>query len=136
MERLRGNLQGLGGEAQNQHAIFLDTAEQVTNFNAASYFDTAPELVERAYNRPKIAALQAGSVIQNKNVDSRSMSRLAEKRKKKYREMTARKKRKAELVRVQEKLELQKKLMGKGRRTKIVVKDRYIIYILISLIEY
>ncbi len=47
IERLRSSLHGLSGKSQNQHAIFVDTPEEVKAFDAANFFDTAPELVDR-----------------------------------------------------------------------------------------
>ena len=122
LEKLQANLQGLGGKAQNKHAIFLDNPEDVTGFNAAEYFDTAPELVERTFNRPKLEQLESGNILTS-NVTPRVIGRLEDKRKRKYNEIMARRKRKSELTAVHDKLSLQKKLLGKGRRTKVVVKD-------------
>lgn len=124
IERIRGTLHGLSGQAQNEHHIFMSDPTDVKEFDAVEYFDTAPELVDRTFNRPRVEDLKNPNFIKGR-IDPTTAKKLGEKRNKHYRELNARRKRKQEIQVVHDKLTLHKHLRGKGRREKVVFKDRF-----------
>lgn len=56
--RLQSTLHLLDAEASNKHTVFVDSEREAKEFDAAEHFQTAPALVRRTYNRPRIADLQ------------------------------------------------------------------------------
>lgn len=56
-ERLQASLHLIGAPAANRHVVFVDDEAAAEQFDAAAHFDTAPELLDRAYNRPRLAQL-------------------------------------------------------------------------------
>jgi U3 small nucleolar RNA-associated protein 11 len=72
-QRLKESLHLIGANAtpdtatarkQAKHTLFLDSKEKADNFDAAEHFDTAPELVDRAFNRPRKSKLRAAALEQ------------------------------------------------------------------------
>jgi hypothetical protein len=41
----------------SKHTVFVDSAAEAAAFQPAAYFDTPPELLGRAFNRPRNAQL-------------------------------------------------------------------------------
>lgn len=101
---------------QGQHTVFVDTAEEVANFDPAVHFDTAPALVDRAFNRPRLAALTQTAMAPGPGV---SLKGLRKQRAARDRELDQRLAREAQLGRVAGALQLQRNLMGTGRRSKV-----------------
>lgn len=60
LERMRGDLHFIGVPASNQHAVFVDSASEARAFSATKHFDTPEELLDRSFNRPRQAQLDAG----------------------------------------------------------------------------
>jgi len=58
VEKMKKNLHGIGVEAKRKHTVFVDTEDEAKSFDAAKHFDTAPELVKRTFNRPRLAQLE------------------------------------------------------------------------------
>lgn len=120
IEKLQSVLHMLGSEedprARNQHIVFVDSENEARSFDAAAHFDTAPELVTRKYNRPTMETLQNG-VIPIPDVDT--MEKLEKQRHRCYEELRERIEREKKMKKVSEELQLQRHLMGKGRRMKI-----------------
>jgi|UniRef100_A0A6T5Y7T2 U3 small nucleolar RNA-associated protein 11 len=58
VEKMKRNLHGIGVSAKRKHTVFVDTEEEAKSFDAAKHFDTAPELVGRTFNRPRLAQLE------------------------------------------------------------------------------
>ena len=54
-----------GSSIRSKHVIFVDKKEQLKSFSPAAYFDTAPELVNRTYNRIRSEQLQQASIVVN-----------------------------------------------------------------------
>lgn len=63
MEKLSASLHMIGAAKPQQHVIFVDDVSEARNFDAAKHFDTAPELLDRTFNRPTTAQLEAGKVV-------------------------------------------------------------------------
>ena len=64
IKKLRESLHCLGAPAGRSHTIFFDDEdkEKMANFDVATHFQTAPELADRAFNRPRLETLQQQSV--------------------------------------------------------------------------
>uniref|UniRef100_A0A2K5QK53 U3 small nucleolar RNA-associated protein 11 n=1 Tax=Cebus imitator TaxID=2715852 RepID=A0A2K5QK53_CEBIM len=64
MEGLKSELHLLDfqGKQQNKHVFFFDTKKEVEQFDVATHLQTAPELVDRVFNRPRIETLQKEKV--------------------------------------------------------------------------
>ncbi|VTJ52363.1 Hypothetical predicted protein [Marmota monax] len=64
IERLKSELHLLDfqGKQQNKHVFFFDTKKEVEQFDIATHLQTAPELVDRVFNRPRIETLQKEKV--------------------------------------------------------------------------
>ena len=61
IEKLRSNLHLIGVETEagkkRNHKVFVGTEDEVEKFSPSLHFETDERLVERAYNRPRLAAL-------------------------------------------------------------------------------
>ncbi|KAJ7394397.1 UTP11-like, U3 small nucleolar ribonucleoprotein [Desmophyllum pertusum] len=125
IEKLQANLHLLGDEDNsnppNQHIIFVDSKKEAQSFDAAAHFDTVPELVSRTYNRPRKETLKKHLI---QTPDDQIVQRLEKQRHRCYEELRERIEREKKMKTVSEELELQKHLMGKGRRTKIQNDDK------------
>jgi len=136
-EKLGQNLHFIGEVAPKKHTIFVDSSDKVKAFDAATHFDTVPELVGRTFNRPRASQID-GAIVSDGGAAAGSSSsssaaaaaatsvdtvnRLKRKQSKAYKELQARKKRADKLQKVVTGLALQRNLMGKGAKQKIVVK--------------
>ena len=120
-EKLSQNLHFIGDAAPKKHKIFV---QNVDTFDVAKHFDTAPELVGRVFNRPRLQEINKILISggTESGADTGSMKRIMKKQSKAYNELQSRTKRSAKLTKVMNGLALQRNLMGKGARTKIVVK--------------
>ena len=65
-ERLKESLHFIGAPGARsgaKHTVFVDDEEEERSFDAAAYFDTPAELLDRSFNRPRREQLaQAGAV--------------------------------------------------------------------------
>jgi U3 small nucleolar RNA-associated protein 11 len=52
-----------GGGGRGSHTLFLDDEDAVKNFDAVEHFDTVPELVGRAHDRPRKSTLATARII-------------------------------------------------------------------------
>lgn len=57
---------------KRKHTIFVDSKEEADEFDPAKHFDTAPELVHRTFNRPRIEKLKddAARMIGHRSTDN------------------------------------------------------------------
>ena len=58
IQRLKEGMQLIGDVKPRSHKIFVETEEDLENFDAAKHFDTLPELLDRSYNRPRLSQLE------------------------------------------------------------------------------
>ena len=115
-ERLRATLHGTGLPAPNRHTIFVEDAGELTGFDAAAHFDTAPELVPHKANRLRTAQLPEGGRVPKA---SRRVERRTDAA---YREMELRLDRSERLQGMVAKMDAEKLGMGKGRKRKVGVR--------------
>lgn len=123
IEKLKNNLHMIGDETPKTHKIFVETAEEVEEFDLGEHFDTAPELVDRAYNRPRKETLAkgiyAGSKDEGTHITRKRVRRALEEKEKSYDELNKRIKRADKLKVTAQCLLLQRHLMGKGTKKKL-----------------
>jgi U3 small nucleolar RNA-associated protein 11 len=146
IERLQSSLHFIeyGDEASSKkrkHTVFLDSKEEASKFDVAEYFDTAPELAGRAFNRPRkdslrnLALEHAGCELSSDDKiakvstnqlqliakESKKMAqKLAKSRAAAYAEVEARAKRVSSLERAEAHLVTEKLVASKGRKRKIL----------------
>lgn len=122
IDKLRANLHELTGPksgaaaARGKHTLFLEE-DEAKDFDAAKFFDTAPELVDRAFNRPRLSTLASQSV--QAPVDGMTLKRLRKHRDAAYDELDERTERLKMLRRTAAHFEAQKASLSKGRRVKV-----------------
>uniref|UniRef100_A0A060TCM8 U3 small nucleolar RNA-associated protein 11 n=1 Tax=Blastobotrys adeninivorans TaxID=409370 RepID=A0A060TCM8_BLAAD len=106
-------------ESQGNHTIFVDSEEDAKSFSAAKYFDTDPTMVNRRENRLKKSQLeQLDDKVDFMNEDDKEY--LERKRMSKFKELKRRMERQQELATVQQEMDLQRELMKKGEKKKVV----------------
>ena len=108
IDRLKNQLHFLNEDPEeiashSKHIVFVDDEEQLSNFDAASYFNTAEELVGRKYNRPKLTQLKKFEFEKPRN------SNVSEKMKK-YQELQGRLARRQKLAVMESKMQQKKNL--------------------------
>lgn len=142
VRKLKESLHLIGEQKVKSHKVFVDSEQEREGFDPAAHFNTAPELVGRFYNRPKLLSSDAadgadGSGVVSTSaglIDPRSVAASLEggKKKKKagsagevpagYKELKARVKRSKSLKTAIDKLSLQRQLTNsKGTKRKLVV---------------
>ncbi len=115
----RGRLRETG----KQHTIFVESDDDVAEFDAARHFDTPAELLERSFNRPRTKQLASGSLVVSKLPNGESIKKVASKVQRQaaraYEELQQREERERALVRARDYLDYQKKAMSGGRKVKV-----------------
>jgi len=101
---------------KSNHTIFVDDEEEVKNFDAAKHFNTYPELLSRKFNRPTKEIIKSAKLNIDDNIN---VEKLVKARSKNIRELSSRIQREKNLTSVQNEMDIQKALMGKGRRRKV-----------------
>ena len=120
-ERLQENLHFVTAKKNNKHTIFVDNADEVASFDPVEHFDTVPELVENAYNRPRKSTLR-DAVLQLDAYDTASLRKrrkIMDKSRSAYQELYSRLERAKKLENMRETLDVHRKLQGKGKKIKI-----------------
>jgi len=109
--------------AKKNHTIFVDSDEDVGNFDVSAHFDTPAEMVGRAYNRPRMSQLASGSLVVSKLPEGESVRRVAgavqRHATRAYEELARRERREGALRRTRDYLDMQKKAMSGGRKVKV-----------------
>ncbi|KAI8872787.1 U3 small nucleolar RNA-associated protein 11 [Ramicandelaber brevisporus] len=111
-----------GGNAKRvKHTVFVSDDEEVDSFDTAAHFDTAPELLKRTFNRPRLSALESDRHTQEsaQSLDVDMVREAGVRRERLYKEMHDRIMRKEKLDSTEREMIVQKNLMAKGRRQKI-----------------
>ena len=145
-ERLRESLHFIGSDLPSSHVVFVDDGQAVSRLTSAQHFNTPAELLDRCHNRPTNEQLSTRTATSARyrscNVDwvnvfvsmiswqtnsSMSYSEPAERipaRAKRrlsavYRMLSADTQRTTQLRQLSDRLELQKLMMGKGRKRRV-----------------
>lgn len=109
IEKLQANLH-LTEEADSQkrtHIFFVDSKQEVKNFDVAKRLNTVPELLTRTHNIPTVDMLHKANFCKNENQQSNL-------KKNAYKELQNRIEREKQLSQARHELFLQRQLMGKG----------------------
>lgn len=111
--KLKSDLHLLDVDAKpkNKHTFFVDTKKDIKTFDVAKHLGTAPELLGRTYNIPRLDDLKCKNLAGS--VDKKSLEVIAKERKKKYKELVKRIERESELNVTMQKMEVKKQLMKK-----------------------
>lgn len=117
VERMKESLH-LVGAVLPRHKVFVESQEEVASFDIAKHFDTLPELVPRAYNRPRVGdldehAASSASASVHKAVN-KAMGAT-------YAELSSRVQRSEKISKAADELQLQRHLMGKGSKRKMTI---------------
>eukprot|EP00027_Filamoeba_sp_ATCC50430_P015759 CAMPEP_0168567638 /NCGR_PEP_ID=MMETSP0413-20121227/15117_1 /TAXON_ID=136452 /ORGANISM="Filamoeba nolandi, Strain NC-AS-23-1" /LENGTH=233 /DNA_ID=CAMNT_0008599853 /DNA_START=44 /DNA_END=741 /DNA_ORIENTATION=+ len=120
IEKLQQNLQLVSKKPVNNHIVFVDSTEEMKEFDPVAYFDTTPEGLERTYNRPKLEVLKNENLIVGTNIDTMDedsvLESIEEQRRAQYQELSKRIKRHKAIQRVVKAAELKKNLQDKTRK--------------------
>uniref|UniRef100_H2TFX3 U3 small nucleolar RNA-associated protein 11 n=2 Tax=Takifugu rubripes TaxID=31033 RepID=H2TFX3_TAKRU len=119
IERLKGELHLLDadGKQNNKHTFFVDSAKEVQNFDLANQLQTAPELVNRVYNRPTLETLERKSV--QGDLNPHSIMKLARIRKHQYKILSQRIDREKKMFVIAQKIQTRKDLQDKNKKVKV-----------------
>ncbi|KAM9320542.1 putative U3 small nucleolar RNA-associated protein 11 [Gastrophryne carolinensis] len=119
IERLKSELHLLDveGKPKNKHTFFCDTKKEVRNFDLAAHLNTAPELVDRVFNRPTLETLQKQNV---KGLHGRKqLNKLAKQRLNQYTILNQRIEREKKMFVVSQKIQSRKDLLDKRHKVKV-----------------
>ena len=114
--KLKGNLHLIGESAPRDHKIFVSGSKEFDYFDPITYFDTAPELVDRSFNRLKKSQLNSNEVGAIKTSDMKKSLKLRERS---YKELNQRVKRAEKINSAIQSLQVQRLAMSKGTKTKV-----------------
>ncbi|XP_048771445.2 probable U3 small nucleolar RNA-associated protein 11 [Ostrea edulis] len=120
IERLKSNLHLVDNDTvpKNKHIVFVDSAREVKEFDAAKHFGTHPSLVNRRYNRPTLESLKKMEI--RGNLNKGDLEAVSKEKQQRYRELVKRIQREKDLHVIQQKMEMKKHLMEKKeKRTKL-----------------
>ena len=128
IQKLKSNLHMIGSnldinKGKANHTIFVDNEDEVESFDAAKHFNTDPDLVDRTFNRPKLHQLEEQAKNANNDLSSKKLKNIIQKNEKSYKELEERTKRTKKLDQAMQGLALQRNLMGKGTKRKIVLDE-------------
>lgn len=104
-------------EGSGKHTVFVEDEDELENFDAAKHFDTDRKLLHRRQNR-----------LRNDQLKEVDIHQAAENSLKDLQTLQKRLNRREELDLVQQELALQRELMKKGDKKKIVNKDGTVTY--------
>ncbi|KAM6909923.1 putative U3 small nucleolar RNA-associated protein 11 [Xenentodon cancila] len=119
IERLKGELHLLDAERKekNKHTFFVDSKKQVQTFDLANHLNTAPELVDRVYNRPTLKTLETKSI--QGAVEPHSIQKMARQRKHQYKILSQRIDREKKMFVISQKIQTRKDLQDKTKKVKV-----------------
>lgn len=63
VERMRSSLHMLGAARPSSHKVFVDGVAEAKKFRPEEFFDTAPELLDRTYNRPRREQIESDALV-------------------------------------------------------------------------
>lgn len=119
IERLKGELHLLDAEnkQKNKHTFFVDSKKEVQSFDLAQHLNTAPELVDRVYNRPTLETLETKTI--QGAVGPRSIKKMAKQRKHQYKILSQRIDREKKMFVITQKIQTRKDLQDKNKKVKV-----------------
>ncbi|XP_072264055.1 probable U3 small nucleolar RNA-associated protein 11 [Pyxicephalus adspersus] len=111
IERLKSELHMLDaeGKPENKHTFFVDTKKEVRNFDLATHLNTAPELVDRVFNRPTLETLRSQTV--KGRINSKQMKKMNKQREQQYSLLNQRIEREKKMFVISQKIQTRKDLL-------------------------
>lgn len=142
VDKLNSNLQMLterkpphtndhNNQLEPKHVVFVDNNDEQQSFTASEYFDTPSSLLSRRYNRPRTSQINgASSIILNKQsnndtINYHTIKQLNTQRLHEYKNINSRLQHNNKINNTLQYLIVQKNLLQKGRRKKIVTVDKF-----------
>jgi len=122
VERLKSTLHMIGDTKVKNHTIFVDDAKEMESFDAAKHFNTSEDLMSRAFNRPTVEMIEKQAESPTK-MNHKKIAKAMKKKEKAYKELEERTKRSSRLELAVSQLSLQRNLMAKGSKRKVVLTD-------------
>ncbi|KAJ3319315.1 UTP11-like, U3 small nucleolar ribonucleoprotein [Boothiomyces sp. JEL0866] len=113
IEKLKEGIHIIDESAKPNHTLYVDTEEEIKNFDVVEHFETVPALKNRTVNRIRKKDLE--SVL----IADQDLTDIVKQREKRAIEIEQRIERDEKLDTARMEMEMQKKLMGKGQRRKI-----------------
>ncbi|XP_073526694.1 probable U3 small nucleolar RNA-associated protein 11 [Phyllobates terribilis] len=119
IERLKSELHLLDAEEKpkNIHTFFCDSKKEVRNFDLAERLNTAPELLDRVYNRPTLETLHKQAV--KGPIKLNELKALAKQRRHQYEILNQRIERERKMFIITQKIQTRKDLMDKRQKVKV-----------------
>uniref|UniRef100_A0A3Q2EBE1 Probable U3 small nucleolar RNA-associated protein 11 n=1 Tax=Cyprinodon variegatus TaxID=28743 RepID=A0A3Q2EBE1_CYPVA len=119
IERLKGELHLLDAESKqkNKHTFFVDSKKEVQTFDLAGHLNTAPELVDRVYNRPTLQTLETKTI--KGTMEPKIIQKLARQRKHQYKILSQRIDRERKMFVISQKIQTRKDLQDKNKKVKV-----------------
>ncbi|XP_063810388.1 probable U3 small nucleolar RNA-associated protein 11 [Pseudophryne corroboree] len=119
IERLKSELHLLDAEGKpnNTHTFFCDTKKEVRQFDLAAHLNTAPELVDRVYNRPTLETLHKQKL--KGLTDSKQLKKLDKQRQHQYTILKQRIEREKKMFVISQKIQTRKDLLDKRQKVKV-----------------
>ncbi|CAJ1062738.1 probable U3 small nucleolar RNA-associated protein 11 [Xyrichtys novacula] len=119
IERLKGELHLLDADSKqkNKHTFFVNSKKEVASFDLADHLNTAPELVDRVYNRPTLETLET-KVIQAA-AETKSVKKLARQRRQQYKLLSQRIDREKKMFVISQKIQTRKDLQDKTMKVRV-----------------
>ncbi|KAE8891848.1 hypothetical protein PF005_g3595 [Phytophthora fragariae] len=117
-EKLNRGLHFVDAPKGNKHTVFVADDQQLDAFDAARHFDTAPELVDRAFNRLRTKDLQTAE-LSDLAANPKQKHKMQVEKDAMYREIRDRLTRANKIGRMSAKLDLERKVQAKGRKRKV-----------------
>lgn len=111
--------------------MFVDDADAADAFSPAAYFNTDPDLVGRAFNRPRMETLEGSAggngggagvpLAAAQGLDGKAHAKAKRARERSYVELEARLERSSKLAKLGEVIDRDREMLKKGRRVKVRV---------------
>ncbi|KAM8869231.1 putative U3 small nucleolar RNA-associated protein 11 [Spinachia spinachia] len=119
IQRMKGVLHLLDADAKqkNKHTFFVGSKAEVQSFDLATHLDTAPELVDRRFNRPTLKTLETKSI--QGAVQPGRVQKLTKQRNHQYKILSQRIDREKKLFVISQKIQTRKDLQDKHNKVKV-----------------
>lgn len=120
LQKIAKQKENLAFKGKGKHTVFVDSKEEQESFKPEEFFNTDKDLLNRRENRLKIDQLESNKKLMSDDMDELTKERLNEKKEKQYKLLKSRLDRESQLKEVESRMELQKQLMSKGNKKKVV----------------
>ena len=126
VNKMKNSLHMIGDQKPRSHKVFVENKKDLKSFDAAKYFETQPELLNRSYNRIRKSTLEKhiqdtelGESKKPPLPTAKQMKKAMDKNAKAYNELQGRQNRANKLQQAADALQLQRDLMGRGSKRKV-----------------